>query len=584
MRLLLSLICMMPFVGFSAPLPADDLFKLEAKVQDPNTLVLNWQIKKNYFLYHDKLRIKSLNDEVTVGNISFPPAETKTFKDGKSYKVYRHSLNLTVPVLTHLPGDESLEVRYQGCADDGFCYPPEKKNILLRFNSQNELVDAKVDVVSSPKPIPSSKTMNSSEKTYDAYFSEKNFILTVLGFLGFGLLLSMTPCVLPMVPVLSGLIVGHGKDITVRKSFFLSLSYVLSMSLTYALIGAVVALMGNNLQVMMQSPWTVSVFALIFVLLSLSMFGFYELQLPLSWQNKMASVTRSQSSGHYFSAAIMGCLSTLILSPCVTAPMVGALGYIAHTGNVVLGVTALFFLGFGMGMPLLLIGLSAGRILPKAGHWMNEVKSFFGVLLIAMAIYLLQRIIPATMSMALWGSLLIFCGNFLGAFSLSVSKLDKFNQSLGIICVVYGVLILIGGTLGSDNPLKPLATINMPTQSVMVEPVKIATSLDDIKKTIAQTDGRPVILDFYADWCATCKSIEKTILNRPEVQAALKSFVFLKVDVTRHDKDAKAILSYFNVIAPPTFIFIDSSGKEMNTLRLNGDISTQQLMTNIHRL
>lgn len=570
---LLTLFIFLPIAGWgtSAPLAAQDIFHVSATINNPNTLLLVWKIKPGYFLYKDRIKLSTQENSIfNIGYVSYPEPEEKKFRQGQTDKVYRKELHLPVSVLASEPGESYLEVSFQGCADDGFCYPPEKTKLKLSFDSALSLSQITVE----KQEVPEDENETLSE--YDAFFTNNNFVLVILGFIGFGLLLSFTPCVLPMVPVLSGIIVGHGKDITTRKAFLLSLSYVLSMSLTYAIAGALVALMGSSLQVAMQSHWIISLFSLIFVLLALSMFGYYDLKLPLYWQNKLASITRSHAGGHYLGAALMGSLSTLILSPCVTAPLIGVLGYIAQTGNVVFGAITLFALGLGMGLPLLLIGLSAGKLLPKAGHWMNEVKSFFGVILLAMAIYLLGRILPAPLTMVLWGSLSVFLGIFLGALTRSLTNLQKFNQGLGIICLVYGVLILIGASQGNSNPLQPLASSGAQQTALAQTHYKVVTSLGDVKKALAGAEGKPIILDFYADWCSACKTIAATTLQDPDVVSALNNFVILKVDVTANDAQSRALLKHFNVVAPPTFLFINSSGKELVHLRTVGDVSAER--------
>lgn len=306
------------------------------------------------------------------------------------YPVYRNHVTIPVGILGNKPGKALVNLHYQGCSDDGFCYAPETQAIQLTIDENLALTGASLDQGHNTQPAVAEETQSEG---ITKVFSSHNWLLILITFYGFGLLLSFTPCILPMVPVLSGIIVGHGKEITTRKAFFLSLSYVLSMSITYSIIGAVVALLGSNLQVSMQSPWSVGVFSLIFLLLALSMFGFYEFKLPHSWQAKIHG-SSNQRGGHYLGAAIMGCLSTLILSPCVTAPLIGVLTYIAQTGNIVLGCLTLFVLGLGMGTPLLLIGTSAGKWLPETGSWMNTIKAFFGIIFIAVAIVLISRITP----------------------------------------------------------------------------------------------------------------------------------------------------------------------------------------------
>lgn len=569
------------FMTHANPLPAAEVFPVSVKIVDPNNFVIQWQIKDHYFLYSDRIHVNaSAQDHVQIGRIQFPKPLTKTDKQGQNYTIYRGELNLPVPILGNNPGESLIQLQYQGCSDEGFCYPPEEKNIKVTINDQLALsnITFEEDLV-NPQP-----TSTTSKSDLTTVFSDHNLPMTLLIFFGLGLLLSFTPCILPMVPVLSGIIIGHGQSITTRKAFFLSLSYVLSMSATYALVGALVAQLGANLQISMQSPWAIGFFSLIFVLLALSMFGFYELRLPQAWQSKIAGSSRSQRGGHYLGAALMGCLSTLILSPCVTAPLIGVLTYIAQTGNVFLGTITLFVLSLGMGTPLLLIGTSAGKWLPESGRWMNAIKAFFGILLIAVAIYLMERIIPAGIAMGLWGSLLIFSGIYSGALTPSVSPKDKFCQGIGIILLAYGLLILIGASIGSTNPLQPLANIEAATTNVSVPKKQSIKTVAQLEKTLKQAIGKPVLIDFYADWCASCKVMEATTLNNSEVKQALSHFRLIKLDVTQNNANSKALMNYFNVIAPPTFIFINEQGKHLKHLDLVGEASTKEFLQQLNQV
>jgi thiol:disulfide interchange protein DsbD len=543
-------------------------------------LLFEGVVKLGINLYKEKILLQEQpGNNFNLGELRYPPFVQKTDRQGKTYLIYRDKLTLSVPLLGLQAGESILEVHYQGCSDDGFCYPPQTKQVKVSIDKNLSLTDVSIEEEAPIIAAPASSPTDEVEQV----FSSDSWVLIVLSFFGFGLLLAFTPCVLPMVPILSGIIVGHGKDISTRKAFFLSLSYVLSMSFTYAVVGAVVALMGNNLQIAMQSPWAIGIFSIIFVLLSLSMFNVYELRLPLSLQSKLANVTRGQSSGHYIGAAIMGSLSTLILSPCVTAPLIGALGYIAHTGNIVLGSVALFFLGLGMGTPLLLIGTSAGKLLPKAGRWMNGVKIFFGIVLLAMAVYLLSRILPPVIVMVLWSCLFIFSGVFLGALTRSRSNAAKFMQAAGIILLVYGLLILIGASKGGTNPLQPLAmnqgaNINHPPGT------KVVRTIAELKSAMENSQGKPIMLDFYADWCSSCKVIAATTLQNPQVLDALSHVLVLKVDLSANNLETKELLRHFNVVAPPSFLFIDSSGKELLNLRLVGEISGERLIENLNKV
>ncbi len=586
--LLFTILWVASFISHATPLPASDVFQIEAKRVDPNTFVINWQVKSGYFLYGDRIKLtEQANSNSHLGTIRFPSALNKVDKQGQVYPVYRDKLSLPVAVLSDKPGESLIDVEYQGCSDDGFCYPPETRQIKLTIDKGLAISGVSLETKPGEAVQPEAQQANNEVQqpngNVEEVFIKHHWTMVILSFFGFGLLLSFTPCILPMVPVLSGIIVGHGADLSTRKAFFLSLSYVLSMSITYALVGALVAKIGSNLQVIMQTPWAISLFSFIFVLLALSMFGFYELRLPVSWQAKLANANRTQASGHYISAAIMGCLSTLILSPCVTAPLIGALGYIAHEGNITLGSSALFFLGLGMGTPLILIGTSAGKWLPKAGKWMNAVKAFFGVLLLATAIFLLERILPGPLVMILWASLLVFSGIYCGALTKAMTNHDKFRQGLGIILLVYGLLVLVGASMGATNPLQPLVGLQMAansTKSIHQETVK---TVHGLQKAIANAQGKPIMLDFYADWCTSCKVMESTVFRDPHVIAAMNDFVVLKVDITANKEQAKALLSQFNVVAPPTFLFFNKLGNEQTNLRLVGEISTEKFLQQINQ-
>jgi len=577
--LLFVLLLTTSFVLQAEPLPAAEVFQLDVTKLDPNTFTINWQIKPDYFLYSDRIKLTEAPDSnIHLGTIRFPAPLKKTDRQGHEYPVYRNQLSLPISVLGEKPGETILELHYQGCADDGFCYPPEVKHIKVGIDDSLALSSVSLE----DAPLPAVESPQVADNKIENIFTHHNWAMILLIFYGFGLLLSFTPCILPMVPVLSGIIVGHGLTLTTRKAFFLSLSYVLSMSVTYAIFGAVVALLGANLQISMQSPWAISIFSIIFILLALSMFGFYEFKLPDAWQSKIAGSSRSQRGGHYIGAAIMGCLSTLILSPCVTAPLIGVLTYIAQSGNILLGSLTLFVLSLGMGTPLLLIGTSAGKWLPETGTWMNAVKAFFGILLLGVALYLLERILPTGLVMGLWASLLIFSGIYSGALNHAVTGREKFQQGIGILLLGYGLLILIGASMGSTNPLQPLANSHA-TNPVASLPVLENQTLEGIQQEIAQA-GKPVMLDFYADWCTACKVMDATTFKDLKIQEALSQFKVIKVNVTENNSNNKAIMNYFKVIAPPTFIFFNKQGDELNQLKIVGERDTEDFLNTLNKI
>ncbi|QLZ67936.1 protein-disulfide reductase DsbD [Legionella sp. PC1000] len=566
------------FALHANPLPAAEVFRVNVNKIDPNTFAINFEVKPNYFLYSDRIKLTTnTNGTIHLGPLRFPPTEHKVDKQGHKYTVYRNQVSIPVGILGNNPGQALIDLHYQGCSDDGFCYAPETKTIQLTIDEGLALAEVSLEGPSSTQTADTEESQNDS---VTKIFLSHNWFLILLTFYGFGLLLSFTPCILPMVPVLSGIIIGHGKEITTSKAFFLSLSYVLSMSITYSIIGAVVALLGANLQISMQSPWSIGIFSLIFILLGLSMFGFYEFKLPHSWQAKIHG-SSNRRGGHYLGAAVMGCLSTLILSPCVTAPLIGVLTYIAQSGNVLLGCLTLFVLGLGMGTPLLLIGTSAGRWLPETGSWMNTIKALFGIFFIAAAIELISRIAPPLVSMILWACLLIFSGIYSGALTYSATHREKFNQGVGLILLVYGFLILVGASMGATNPLQPLTI-----QSANAAPAKTQKeqNLSTIKQAIANAQGKPVMLDFYADWCTSCKVMDATTFKDPRVQEALARFSVIKIDVTKNNADDKALLNYFHVVAPPTFIFLDAQGNEIKGLKLVGEISASKFLNTLKKI
>ncbi len=579
--MLITLFCFFSAAGHSAPPPASDVFKFSANPVDPNALVLTWDIKPGFFLYKDRFRIPEPSDGAfQLGEIHYPKATQKMDHQGKLIPIYRHKVILPLSVLGNQAGETLFDVGFQGCADDGFCYPPETKTLKLSFNDKRELMGVSVESETPPELY--KDAVSDEHDALQRLFYTHNWALIFLSFFGFGLLLSFTPCVLPMIPVLSGIILGQGKKLSTHKSFLLSLSYILSMATTYAIVGAVVALMGSNLQLVMQSPWAIAAFSIVFVLLSLSMFEFYDLRLPSAWQTKLSKLSHSKAGGYYLGAAIMGCLSTLILSPCVTAPLIGALGYIANTGDVARGSLALFFMGLGMGTPLLLIGTSAGKWVPKTGEWMHTIKAFFGLLLLAVAIQLLSRILPPVLTMGLWASLLIFTGIYSGALTHARSNRDKFSQGVGIITLIYGILILIGASQGSHNPLQPLVPHTSAATVAAAHPS--FTTVAGVKEALLRAKGKPVLVDFYADWCESCKQIEATTLKDPGVRQALENMVMIKVDVTQNNSETRALLKDFDVVAPPTFIFYNRNGDELTQLRIAGEVSVKTLMKKLQRM
>jgi thiol:disulfide interchange protein DsbD len=561
-------------IALSMPLPANDAFQLQATYLDTNNFSLTWQIKPGYFLYQKRLQL--LSDSNLYFHLSKPILPVSSIKidtQNNTYAIYRNQLVLILHIIGIKSGTSFINVTYQGCADDGFCYPPKTQQIKL--NIDKNLALTKVTTSSSS----STKIDNLSTNTNElAPIFNHHWAIVLVTFFGLGLLLSCTPCVLPMVPVLSGIVIGHD-NIATKKAFFLSLSYVLGMAVTYSIVGALIASLGNNLQIMMQKPWIIASYSLVFVILALSMFGFFELRLPMNWQTKITHLSHHQQKGHYLSAIVMGVLSTLILSPCVTAPLIAVLSYIAHDGNSIMGGLSLFFLSLGMGTPLLLIGTSAGHWLPKTGLWMETIKKFFGVLLIGVAIYLLERIMAGYLVMYCWAILLIASSIYIDVFDTK----NKFKQVVGIIMLIYGLLLFIGASMGHKNLLQPL---KYPIAKQLDYSTKSITSMTQLKQALAKayTYGKPIMLDFYADWCTSCKVMEQMVIHNPAVNTILERVTVLKIDITANTNEQKELLRNYNVIAPPTFLFLNKDGIELSRSRLVGETTCENFRHHLQAL
>jgi thiol:disulfide interchange protein DsbD len=423
-----------------------------------------------------------------------------------------------------------------------------------------------------------------SEQSYaQNLLNGSSYFVIILSFLGLGLLLAFTPCILPMIPILSSIIVGHGKNLTPLKSFFLSLTYVLGMAITYAIAGMLVAMVGSGIQVLFQKTWVIVLFSILFVILSLSLFGYYELQLPARWQRKVTALSNKQKGGTYIGVFLMGALSSLIVSPCVSAPLVGVLAYIAQTGNMVLGGVALLCLGLGMGVPLLLIGLSAGKLLPKAGAWMEAIKKVFGILLLAVAVEMLSRVIPGPFTLVLWATLLICVSMFMGTFVSAKNNFKKLLRGFGAVFLIYGIILVIGAVMGNSDPLHPWEEMKFlqtkPKDSLFVT----LGSMEQLDAELARAkkDHKMVMLDFYADWCTSCVAMDRAVFKNGNVQQALNGLVLLRADVTKNDEFAQSLLKRFQVIAPPTMLFFDKKGEELPDERIVGEVDSQKFIEHV---
>lgn len=492
----------------------------------------------------------------------------------------------------------SVDISYQGCSEKGLCYEPLTKAFTFDVDADKlplsgadlaTLVSADITDTSAQ-----SETIVSETDMIADTIKHGSIGLILLTFFGFGLLLSLTPCIFPMIPILSSVIVSQGSGLTLKRAFFLSLVYVLAMSVAYTIAGVLAGLFGSNLQAAFQTPWIIISFSLIFVVLSLSMFGMYELQLPNALQSRLTK--SSEGHGGVAGVAIMGFLSALIVGPCVAAPLAGALIYIGQTGDALIGGMALFSLSIGMGVPLLIVGTSAGKFMPRPGEWMDNIKGFFGVLLLGVAIWMMSRVIPEPVTLLLWSSLIIFTAVHLGALEQTACKRcgHASMKALGLMLFLYGIMLFIGGFTGATNPLNPLEKLNQPQHmlggveqaaSVVSKPAFVTIhSIAELEGVLMESEGKKVMLDFYADWCISCKELEHTTFADPAVMAKMAEFVLVQADVTDNTDDEKELTKEFGLFGPPGIIFFDEKGEQIKGRDIIGYQEPEEFLENLNKL
>jgi len=565
-------------------LPADQAFVVDVHAVNDHVLLASFKVTPEYYLYRNKISFTTATDKFHIARVDLPKGEVKNDPNFGALEVFHQSFQGEI-ILDKVDTTQplTLNASYQGCSDKGLCYPPIEKTYHIEF----------VQTLSAAPsgPATGADRLNSPENDNTQIaklFKGGSFWLIVSFFFGAGLLLALTPCMFPMIPILSGIIVGRGHKITHAHAFILSLAYVLGMAITYAIAGVAAGYSGNLLSNALQTPWVLGSFAAVFVVLSLSMFGFYELQLPTALQSRLSDTSNKLHGGHLSGVFAMGALSAIIVGPCVAAPLAGALLYISQTHDAVLGGTALFVMALGMGVPLMLIGSSAGALLPKTGAWMESVKRIFGVLMLAMAIWIVSPVIPAPLQMLLWAALLIFSAIYLRALDQlthNATRVDKLGKGLGILCLLLGVIYLIGAMSGARDILRPLGNIvhtaNEAPTSLKFERIKSSAELD---ARIAQAKGQIVMLDFYADWCVSCKEMDRLTFSESAIQARLKNAVILQADVTANDADDKILLQRFQLFGPPATLFFDSHGKELTDFRVTGYQDAAQFGDSLHNV
>jgi thiol:disulfide interchange protein DsbD len=566
-------------------LPVDQAFVFTAMPDGGDRVLLDWQVEPGYYLYRHRISAKTATPGFALGEIAMPDGKKKTDEFFGDVEVYYDLLTATVPV-TRPEGASSfeLEVSYQGCADAGLCYPPVTRKVTITLPPPG---------TASPREA---TPMVSEQDRLSGLIADGSLLVVMASFFGFGLLLAFTPCVLPMIPILSGIIAGQGAAATPRRSFLLSVVYVLGMALTYTAAGAAFAAAGQQAQAFFQQPWIIITFAALFVVLALAMFGLFDLKIPAALETRLAGVSGRQKSGSFVGTAIMGALSALVVTACVAPPMVAALAVIGQTGDVLRGSLALFAMGIGMGAPLLLVGVAGGRFLPHAGAWMTTVKALFGVLFLAVAVWMLERVLPGSLTLALWALLVIVAGYYFGGFGRTAAGSEASRlvaKGFGLAAIIWGVIMMLGAATGGHDPLQPLRGVALPglggsTTSASAEslPFRMVTSIEDLDRELAaaKAAGQPAMLDFYADWCVSCKEMEKYTFSVPEVQSDLAGFVLLKADVTANNEADQALFRRFGVYGPPTTAFFSAEGHECRPFRLVGFVNADDFRAHLARL
>ena len=617
----LAVASLLAFPVAADPIDPEKAFRFSARALDANTIEARWDITRGYYLYRHKIAFAA--DGLKLGEPELPKGEEKNDEFFGRIEAYRGTLLIRVPVLEG-GGTAVLRAESQGCWDGGICYPPitqEAKIVLAGMSGAAPAHPGSSVVAVSPAPTnvpPHARNTGSLPPTGGAsawggpaptfdtgvappaqtvadgdesgriaqLLRGAGFWVAVLTFFGFGLLLSLTPCVFPMIPILSGIIVNHGHAVTHLRAFTLSLAFVLGMAITYAAVGVAAGYSGTLLTAALQNVWVLTAFALVFVALALSMFGFYELQLPAGLQAKLSD-TANRRGGSLAAIALMGALSALIVGACVAAPLAGALLYIAQTQDAVLGGAALFAMGLGKGVPLLAVGVFSRSILPKSGPWMEAVKKFFGVVLLAVALWLVSPVIPGWFEMLGWAALAIVSAVYLHALDPlppHASGWHRFWKGLGVGLLLYGAALLAGLLGGARDPLQPLTFLRGGAATA----VSPAPTFEKVRSS-AELDARlasatqPVLLDFYADWCVSCKEMEKFTFAAPAVAAKMQQFTLLKADVTANNEDDKALLKRFGLFGPPGIIFFDDKGREIAGLRVVGFMPAEKFSAVLDR-
>jgi len=556
-------------------LPVDEAFQPILTALDGNTVEVAIRVAAGYYLYKDKISATVNSDKAQPGRLELPDGEKKTDQYFGDMEVYHNDVFGRLPIARATPEamDLELEIKYQGCADGGICYPPVTKVMTVSMPEASAVSALAAVAASGAGTAPVSEQARLAR-----IITSSGMGLVIATFFGLGLLLAFTPCVLPMVPILSGIIAGEGDKSSSARGFSLALSYVMGMALVYTAAGVAAAAAGLQLQAIFNQPWVLVLFSSLFIVLALGMFGLFDLQMPSAIQSRLATMSGDQKSGTAVGAFVMGALSSLVVTACVAPALIATLTVMAQSGDMVRGGTALFAMSMGMGAPLLVVGAAQGKFLPKAGAWMAAVKNAFGFMMLGLAIWMMSRVLPGEVTLALWGILIFMAGVYLGGLTTLTSEsfgVQKLGKGFGLLAIIYGAVLLVGSLAGSNSILRPLAALNTGDGAEVsqhgLEFRRIKTTADlDAAIILASTQGKSAMLDFYADWCVSCVEMEKYTFTDAGVQDALSNTVLLQADVTANDDEDQALLQHFGVFGPPTIIFFGADGVQRHGYEVVG--------------
>jgi thiol:disulfide interchange protein DsbD len=569
--------------------PVDEVFFPDLFAVDGNTVELGIRIEPGFYIYKDKLTVRVLSEDAQAGRWELPAGKMKNDEYFGDVEVYLDSFIARLAIARATPDamDLEIELGYQGCAEGGLCYMPQKRILTVSLPEATS-------VGALPQQSPAGPGAPQSEQARLAGIITGSSIWVAAGlFFLAGLGLAFTPCVLPMVPILSGIIAGEGENVTPMRGFGLALSYVLGMAIVYTGAGVAAAAAGMQLQATFNQPWVLILFSTLFVALALGMFGVYELQMPSSIQTRLSGISGNQKSGTTIGAFVMGALSALIVTACVAPALIAALTVMAQTGDMLRSGTALFAMSLGMGAPLLLVGAAQGKFLPKAGPWMVAVRNSFGFMMLGLAIWMLSRILPGNVTMLLWAVLVFMAGVFMGGLTTLTSEStapQKLGKGFGFLAIIYGIVLLLGGLAGGSNPLKPMAAVNLGGGTIMAEEehalpfqrIKTVGDLDN-QLQLAASQGKTAFLDFYADWCVSCKEMEAYTFTDSTVQDELSNTVWIQADVTANDAQDQELLNRFGVFGPPTIIFFGADGRQREGYEVVGYMPADEFAAHLRQ-